>query len=108
MGRKADFKRRCRYLLLPAVVFLIELFIFNYRHWESLGCREVTGESLNSRIYFADGYRQTGGNTYIAGEGSLEILVEGIGAELKTARIHIQVLNGGNCRFYTSPSPRDS
>mgnify|MGYP007105517967 FL=1 len=95
MKRKADFKRRCRYLLLPAVVLLIELFIFNYRHWESLGCREVTGESLNSRIYFADGYRQTGGNTYIAGEGSLEILVEGIGAELKTARIHIQVLNGG-------------
>lgn len=93
MGRKLNFKKGCRYLWLPAVVLLIEVFFFNYRHWESIGNQEIFGESLNGRLHFGSGYLQTGGNTYLAGEGGLEILVEGIGEELKTACIRIRMLN---------------
>ena len=93
MGRKLNFKKGCRYLWLPAVVLLIEVFFFNYRHWESIGNQEISGESLNGRLHFGSGYLQTGGNTYLAGEGGLEILVEGIGEELKTACIRIRMLN---------------
>ena len=69
--------------MIFVIVLGIELFFFNFRHWESLGNSEVSDMHL------------TLGSGYVAHrDGSLDIDIEGLNCNLKTACIEISVLNG--------------
>lgn len=72
-----------------AVVLGIELFFFNFRHWESLGNRE----DRDVHLVLGSGYMEHGDGTYTIGEGSLDIEVEGLDGDLETSCIEIAVLN---------------
>lgn len=72
-----------------AVVLGIELFFFNFRHWESLGNRE----DRDVHLLLGSGYMEYGDGTYTIGEGSLDIEVEGLDCNLETACIELSVLN---------------
>jgi len=85
-----------KYLLLPAVIFLAELFVFNYRHWVSLENREIPLEAFGGTVSLGSGYRQTGERTYLVTGDGLDIILEGIDQELKTACIKIQVSGSKN------------
>lgn len=93
MKRKGDLAVFCRCLLIFTAALLTELFVFNYRHWESLGNREIPAEALEGQIRFGSAYHQMEDHTYLVTDGGLEIELEGICESLKTACIKIQVLN---------------
>ncbi len=46
----------------------IEVFFFNYRHWESIGNQEISGNP-NGTTSFGSGYLQTR-NTYWRGKAA--------------------------------------
>lgn len=75
--------------MLFAIVLGIELFVFNFRHWESLGNREVS----DSTFVLGSGYIDHKDGTYTIAEGSLDIDVEELFCDLETACIEISVLN---------------
>lgn len=76
-------------LVLLAVTLLAEIFLFNYRHWGTLG--NVPAAVKDIRL--GDGYRDNGNGTYTIGEGNLEMEVGGIEGKLRSARIDMTVLN---------------
>jgi len=76
--------------MIFVIVLGIELFFFNFRHWESLGNSEVSDMHLT----LGSGYVAHRDGTYTIGEGSLDIDIEGLNCNLKTACIEISVLNG--------------
>ncbi len=79
-------------ILASIVVLLIELFVFNFRHWESRKCEEikdfsvVTGEGL---ILQPDG-------SYLLGETNRYLEFNKINKELSTLRIDIEILDREN------------
>lgn len=75
--------------LLFAVVFLAEIFIFNFRHWTSSGNNEITGMPLK----LGSGYWDNGNGTYTVTEGELEIEIANLDDRLDTSFIDISVLN---------------
>ncbi len=76
-------------LTLFAFVLAIELFVCNFRHWESLGKDELS--SLSPVL--GSGYIDHGDGTYTIGEGNLDIDITELDCELDTACIEIAVLN---------------
>ena len=72
-------------LALVAVVLVVEVFLFNYRHWESLWNVPVGAQSVR----LGDGYQDNGNGTYTIGEGNLEMEVGTIEGELRGAQIEI-------------------
>ncbi|MDE7333131.1 MAG: hypothetical protein K2O16_13035 [Lachnospiraceae bacterium] len=92
MGRikKIWGKTPAEILVLLAIVFAVEIFIFNYRHWESFGNVSVKAEEIR----LGDGYLDNGNGTFTVGEGNLEMEVGGIEGELCTSQIVMTVLNG--------------
>lgn len=79
-------------LVILTVTLLLEVFVFNYRHWQSAG---------NSGIPVTEyelgwGYTDNGNGTYTVGEGDLTIEIKQIDCELKTAFIDMAVLNREN------------
>ncbi len=76
-------------VMLFAIVLGIELFFFNFRHWESLGNSEVSDVPLT----LGNGYADHKDGTYTIGEGNLDIDVEELFCGLDTACIEIFVLN---------------
>lgn len=75
--------------IIFAIVLGIELFFFNFRHWESLGNSEVS----DLHLMLGSGYADHRDGTYTIGEGSLDIDIEGINCDLETACIELSVLN---------------
>lgn len=82
-------------LALVAVVLVVEVFLFNYRHWESLWNVPVGAQSVR----LGDGYQDNGNGTYTIGEGNLEMEVGTIEGELRGAQIEMTVLNSGSRNF---------
>lgn len=82
-------------LALVAVVLVVEVFLFNYRHWESLWNVPVGAQSVR----LGDGYQDNGNGTCTIGEGNLEMEVGTIEGELRGAQIEMTVLNSGSRNF---------
>lgn len=77
------------FFILLAGVFLIEIFVFNFRHWISPGNSTFSSGVLQ----MGNGYVDDGNSTYRVVDGSREIELIGLDCELDTAWIEITVLN---------------
>lgn len=75
--------------MLFVIALGIEIFVFNFRHWESLGEKEVS----DIPICLGSGYIDNQGGAYTIGEGNLDIEIKGLNFELNTACVDIAVLN---------------
>lgn len=110
MDKKLSSKKICKFIFQLTTVLAAELFVFNYRHWESLGNREIPvevlegealevgealddGEALDGTVSLGSGYQLKGDHTYQVIDSDLAIILEGIGEELKTSCIKIRILN---------------
>lgn len=78
-------------LILITAVWVMELFFFNFRHWESLGKDEIREVSCE----LGSGYMDNGDGSYTIAEGNLDIEITKLNDELDTARIAMVVLNKG-------------
>ncbi|MCM1136247.1 MAG: hypothetical protein NC400_11825 [Clostridium sp.] len=81
--------------ILPLLVFslALEVFAFNYRHWESLVNGEKPQKPLQEQIAAESGFRENGDGTLTLVEPEAGIVITDINRRLKTAYIEIQVLN---------------
>ncbi len=87
-------------LLLFACVLAAELFVCNYRHFESLLGHFKLGKDNTRQLTAADmepesGYTLLRDNVFFVEGDELGIEIRGINEELLTARIDIQVIGGG-------------
>ncbi|MCR5502464.1 MAG: hypothetical protein K6F53_05620 [Lachnospiraceae bacterium] len=67
------------------LALFVELTLFNFRHWQSVGNREFT-----PNILLGSGYTDNGDGTYTTGEGEYQIELINIGAKVKTAYVEIR------------------
>ncbi len=79
-------------LFLLACVLLAELFVCNYRHFESLGNRERTRRLSASEIELEEGYFHVGDNVYLIVGDALGIEIKEINETLSTACIDIRII----------------
>ncbi len=82
-------KRFIPYLLFLAISLLAELFLFNYKHWQTIGNHEIIPE----QITLGDAYISNGDGTYSSGEGDYSIAVPNLDLELKSVYFHITIPN---------------
>lgn len=87
MGRKLDKKFIIPYILLFSVSFLAELFLFNYKHWQTLGNHEV----IPGEIILGDAYTPNGDGTYSLGDGDYSIRIPDLDLNLKSARFNVTI-----------------
>lgn len=78
-------KRFVPYILILAVSLLTELFLFNYKHWQTLH----NHESLPEQVSLGDAYIPNGDGTYSSGEGDYSITVSGLDIDLKSLYFNI-------------------
>lgn len=86
-----------KYLKCIIVFFIIlvaELFVFNFRHWESLGNKEIE----HYQITEAEGLIRQADGTYILAEGERYLEISGIDSRLNTLFIDVEILSGGDER----------
>lgn len=79
-------------LFLFVCVLLAELFVCNYRHFESLGNRERTRKLSPSDIELEEGYFPAGDDVYLIVGDAPGIEIKGINEELSTACIDIRII----------------
>lgn len=77
------------FLLLFLLSVVIELFIFNYRHWETV--KNVPYVPAN--VSMGDGYTENPDGTFTVGDGSLDIEITEINRVLSNAYIDITLIN---------------
>ena len=77
------------------IVLLLELFVFNFRYWESLGNEEITDFSVQT----AAGLEKQADGSYVVGEGDKYIEFTGIDQELDTLYVDIEVLNRADMEY---------
>lgn len=70
--------------------FLIEIIVFNFRHWESRGNDEILDFSFET----GDGVLDQGDGTYIFVDGDKYLEFTDIDQELRTIHIEMELLNG--------------
>lgn len=84
-----EFFRRYKkkFLFLLVIVFSLELFVFNYRHWESLPNKEIQIKDF----IIGSGYQNNGNGTYTVVGDDISIEITGLDFELRTACIEMAV-----------------
>lgn len=79
-------------VIILAIVCLLELFVFNFRHWESLSNKEITNFSVN----MAEGFVRQEDGTYLLREGDKYLEITDVDARLNTLRMDIEILDTGD------------
>lgn len=77
------------FLLLFALAVMMEVFVFNYRHWETVSNTPFVPQN----IILGDGYTDNGDGTYTVTEGNIDINVININRILSNAYIDIKLHN---------------
>lgn len=88
---------------LLALALLLEIFLFNFRHWQSVNNQEITDYSL----VLGDGILEQMDHTYILNEGNKYLEFNEINKELNTLYIDIQILDSENRNAEIQLSARD-
>lgn len=83
-----------KWIISFLIILLVELFVFNFRHWESLGNKEI----VNYQITEAEGLIRQADGTYILAEGEKYLEISGIDSRLNTLFIDVEILSGGDER----------
>lgn len=96
MNRKPDIKP-----LIPYIIFIIfllasilaELFLFNYKHWLTLGNQELGPDQMSSgQIILGSAYVPNGDGTYSTTDGDYSVKITGLDLDLKSAYFNVTVL----------------
>ena len=116
MAKETIIKYVLSALLLLFIVFLLEVTIFNYRHWQSVNNEPVSAEYTAGADFSQEdvnAFRVIGENPYIEVDG-LDMYVENIALDLiypekgvtAVERIdyHLEVVDEGNSIMYSLPS----
>ena len=85
-------KKWKKILILLAISIIAELFIFNFRHWESGKCEEIKDYS----VVMGEGLILQPDGTYLLGETNRYFELNEINKELSTMRIDIEILDREN------------
>lgn len=83
-------KEFCIVVKIFIVVLFAEIFIFNFRHWESRFNQEIYDFSFSA----GNGIADQGNGIFIFGEGDKYLEFDEIDQELRTLYFEIEVLNG--------------
>lgn len=92
-------------LIIVAIAFLLEIFVFNYRHWASLGNDAIVVEKPylgRSVISYGDGTYSIDNSSVVDPLDSY-FIVYGWNQKLKTARIEIDVITRSEEDMRTIP-----
>lgn len=87
MNGKPNKKYLIPYILFFLVSFLAELFLFNYKHWQTLGNKEIIPEQFT----LGNAYIPNGDGTYSLSEGDYSIVIAGLDLELKSVYFNLTV-----------------
>ena len=75
-----------RYAALLVICLFLEIFIFNFRHWESLGF-----ETLESyTVHYDSTFTESGSGTYTSSAGEMWITLSGLDEQVDNLRLDIQ------------------
>lgn len=77
-------KRFIPYFIFLLISFFTELFLFNYKHWETLGNHEIIPE-----VTLGSAYIPNGDGTYSTADGDYSILISGLDLDLKSVYFNI-------------------
>lgn len=83
MNRKSAKKYLIPCFLL--ISFLTELFLFNYKHWQTLRNHEI----IPAQITLGDAYIPNGDATYLPGDGDYSIMIPDLDLDLKSVYFNI-------------------
>ncbi|MCM1539995.1 MAG: hypothetical protein NC121_01910 [Blautia sp.] len=90
MSGKPDNKHLIPYILFLAVSFLAELFLFNYKHWQTLPNHEV----FPGLITLGDAYIPNEDGTYSVGDGDYSIILPELDLDLRSVYFNVTVHGG--------------
>lgn len=83
-------------VLLFLLALLAEIFLFNFRHWQSVGNKE-----FSPKVALGDGYIDNGDGTYLTGEGDYRIELVDINEKVKTAFVEVYLADWNGHSFQT-------
>lgn len=75
------------YILLLMISLLAELFVFNYKHWQTLHNQEI----IPQQITLGDAYVPNVDGTYASGDGDYSIMVPNLDLNLKSVYFNITI-----------------
>lgn len=87
MNMKLNKKILFPFILFLVISFLAELFLFNYKHWQTLGSHEIVPE----QIVMGSAYIPNGDGTYSLGEGDYSISVPELDLHLRSVYFNVTV-----------------
>lgn len=87
MDRKIHNGYLTPYILFLCLSLLTETFLFNYKHWQTLGCHEIIPEQIS----LGDAYVPNGDGTYSLQDGDYSISIPELDLDLKSAYFNITV-----------------
>lgn len=87
MNRKSGKKHFIPYILFLVISLLTELFLFNYKHWQTLSNHEIIPE----QITLGDAYSSNGDGTYSSGDGDYSIMIHDLDLDLKSVYFNITI-----------------
>lgn len=82
------------YVILFFLSLFAELFLFNYKHWLTLGNHEISLTDLSpEQLHIGDAYTPNGDGTFSVADGEHYIQVTGLDLELKSAYFNVILPN---------------
>lgn len=85
-------------VIILVIVCLLELFLFNYRHWESLSNEEITDFGITT----GEGLIWQDDGTFMLEAGDKYLEFTDVNAKLNTLRLDIEVLGNGDEYSYVT------
>lgn len=90
--RNCSKKGFCSIVKICLICFLVEIFVFNFRHWESMANHEIVEFSFST----GSGVIDQGDDTFLFVEGDKYFEFANIDQKLHTVYFEMEVLNGDN------------